>query len=139
MILLLQTSTPAIRIGIADGDTIVARDEYPGDRQLAATLADRIRALLQTTSTQRQVLEKIVVHAGPGGFTSLRVGVTTANTLAYALAIPVIGVTGDVRDLETLLEKSKTVEPAKSGIAVPVYSKPPDIGPIPHTQGSLSP
>lgn len=132
MILLLHTSTPTIRIGVADDDHVVARDEFPADRQLAEKLAERIRALLQATSYNLQALKSIVVHAGPGGFTSLRVGVTTANTLAYALAIPVIGVTGDVRDLETLLEKSKTVEPAKSGIAVPVYSKPPDIGPVPH-------
>ncbi len=130
--LLLHTSTPTARIGLADGGRLVARDEFPATREFASVLADRIRQFLQATSYQLQATDRVVVHAGPGGFTSLRIGVTTANALAYALGIPVVGVTGDIPDLETLLKKSNTAEPAKSSIVVPLYSKPPDIGPVPH-------
>lgn len=132
MTLLLHTSSPTIRIGIADGDTMIARDEFPDDRQLAETLAERIRVFLQATRCQLHALRKIAVHSGPGGFTSLRIGVTTANALAYALGIPVVGITGDVKDLDDLLATSKIVEPAASGIAVPTYARPSDIGPMPY-------
>ncbi|PIT89817.1 hypothetical protein COU23_01880 [Candidatus Kuenenbacteria bacterium CG10_big_fil_rev_8_21_14_0_10_36_11] len=38
-----------------------------------------------------QILGIIVVQ-GPGGFTSLRIGIATANALAWALQIPIVGV-----------------------------------------------
>lgn len=131
MTLLLHTSTPTIRIGIAETDTVVARDEFPSDRELAESLAERIRRLVHATTYTLPTVRQIVVHAGPGGFTSLRIGVTTANVLAYALDVPVVGVFGDIKDLDELLEKSNTAEPTASGIVVPIYSKPPNIGPIP--------
>ncbi len=118
-------------MGVADGTKIVARDAFPSDRQSAETLAERICVFLYATHCQLQDLQKIVVHAGPGGFASLRIGVTTANALAYALGIPVVGITGDVKDLDDLLAQSKTTEPAASGVAVPAYAKPPHIGPLP--------
>lgn len=132
MTLLIHSSSPTVRIGLAHGGRIVARDEFPATRDLASTLADRIRQFLQAASYPLQTLQEVVVHAGPGGFTSLRIGVTTANALAYALGIPVVGVQGDVADLDDLLARSKTAAPVTAGVVIPVYSKPPDIGPVPH-------
>lgn len=144
--LLLHTSALTAHLGLADGDRLIAQDEFPIDRQLAETFADRITKLAQRASvpaSQRasdahaptlarwHAIRRIVVHAGPGGFTALRIGVTTANALAYALGIPVVGITGAVKDLYELLATSQTAAPAASGIAVPEYDKPPDIGPIP--------
>jgi len=37
-------------------------------------------------------LKGIITVVGPGGFTSLRIGIATANTLAWALQIPIVGV-----------------------------------------------
>lgn len=132
MTLLLHTSTPTIRVGIADDDHVIARDEFPSDRQLASTLADRIKQLLHASRCTPHAVQRVAVHSGPGGFTSLRIGVTTANALAYALGIPIISVTGDVKDLEDLLQKSTTATPALFGPVTPTYAKEPDIGPIPH-------
>ncbi len=131
MTLLLHTSTPTAQIGLADGGRIVARDEFPIDTAFASVLAEKIRGLLQAKSYQLKAIERLAVHGGPGGFTSLRIGVTTANALAYALGIPVVGVTGAITDLDDLLEKSNTATPAAQNMVVPVYAKPPDIGPVP--------
>lgn len=131
MTLLLHTSTPTVRVGLADGGRVVADEKFPASRDLASTLADRIREFLHAQCYTLKDLEKIVVHSGPGGFTSLRIGVTTANALAYALRIPVIGVTGDIPNPQALFEASKTVQPAAAGTVVPTYSVPPDIGPVP--------
>lgn len=131
MTLLLHTSSPTIRIGLADGERVVAREEFPAARDLAAMLADRIREFLETHRLKLEALKTIAVHQGPEGFTTLRIGVTTANAIAYALGIPVVGVAGIVPDLETLLEKSQITAPTPSGTVVPMYSKPPDIGSVP--------
>lgn len=131
MILLIHTSTPTARIGLAESRKIVARDEFPIDTTFASVLADRIRQFLAASTQHLAALKRIIVHAGPGGFTSLRVGVTTANALGYALGIPVIGVTGPANNLDDLLAQSAHAAPAAHNLVVPVYSKPPNIGPIP--------
>lgn len=47
--------------------------------------------LLQTTNYNLQNLKGIEVETGPGSFTGLRVGVSVANSLGFALGIPVNG------------------------------------------------
>lgn len=37
-------------------------------------------------------LKGIIVASGPGGFTSLRIGLATANALAFSLQIPIVGI-----------------------------------------------
>lgn len=130
MTLLIHTSSPTVHVGLADGDQIVARDEFPVTRALASSLAERIRAFLQATSHQLPALREVVVHAGPGGFTSLRIGVTTANTLAYALKLPIVGVTGPVASLDELLRRAGTAEHAAGNLVLPVYDREPHIGPV---------
>jgi tRNA threonylcarbamoyladenosine biosynthesis protein TsaB len=112
MTLLLLFSVSHVHIGLADGGRVVGRDEFPATRELASSLADRIRDFLEAKSYQLKAVEKIIVHAGPGGFTTLRIGVTTANTLAYALRLPIIGVTGPVASLDELLRRVGTAAPA---------------------------
>ncbi|HND53593.1 MAG TPA: tRNA (adenosine(37)-N6)-threonylcarbamoyltransferase complex dimerization subunit type 1 TsaB, partial [Pirellulaceae bacterium] len=58
----------------------------------ARGLAPAIRQLLEQVGWRPADLQLIAVTRGPGSFTGLRVGVTTAKTMAYALKIDVIGV-----------------------------------------------
>jgi tRNA threonylcarbamoyladenosine biosynthesis protein TsaB len=37
----------------------------------------------------------IIIFRGPGSFTGLRIGISTANALAYANNIPIVGATGE--------------------------------------------
>ncbi|HLD11627.1 MAG TPA: tRNA (adenosine(37)-N6)-threonylcarbamoyltransferase complex dimerization subunit type 1 TsaB [Patescibacteria group bacterium] len=47
--------------------------------------------VLQKTKTTLSDISEIYVHTGPGSFTGLRIGCAVANTLGYALDIPVNG------------------------------------------------
>lgn len=129
MTLLLHTSTSTASLGLADGERIIAREAFPIGRDLAATLADRVKKFLETEGYTLGAIEKIVIHTGPGSFTSLRLGVTVANALAHALTIPVVGVSGPLTTLEELLERSRKEAPP-GNIAVPVYERGPALGPI---------
>lgn len=129
MTLLLHTSTAIAHLGLADGDQIVVRDSFSISRGFSETLADRIRQFLEAHGSKLAAVAKIVVHAGPGGFTSLRIGVTTANALTYALGIPVIGVGGEVAGLDELLQRSRELPPARGHTVIPVYGREPQIGP----------
>ncbi|MCE7790816.1 tRNA (adenosine(37)-N6)-threonylcarbamoyltransferase complex dimerization subunit type 1 TsaB [Salipaludibacillus sp. CUR1] len=55
-------------------------------------LMPAIRTLFSETDMKPGDLDRIVVSEGPGSYTGVRIGVTTAKTMAWALNIPVIGV-----------------------------------------------
>lgn len=48
-----------------------------------------IKKMLDTSKLDASFLKKIEVETGPGSFTGLRVGVSVANALGFALNIPV--------------------------------------------------
>ena len=78
-----------------------------------------------------KALKGIVVVKGPGGFTVLRVGATTANILGWRLGIPIWGFAG--RDggqsvLKEISENFQTIikkKPLK--IVIPEYGREPNI------------
>lgn len=71
--------------------TLFAQTELPG-KSYSAQLMPVIRALLATRAIDIATLGAIVVVNGPGSFTGIRVGVSTAKGLAQALYIPIIAV-----------------------------------------------
>lgn len=56
--------------------------------QIILTLIDR---LLRECALELSDITALAVHTGPGSFTGLRVGIAVANTLSYALGIPING------------------------------------------------
>jgi tRNA threonylcarbamoyladenosine biosynthesis protein TsaB len=50
---------------------------------------------MSQSKINQEQLSAIIVYKGPGSFTGLRIGVSVANTYAYALNIPIVGCSGD--------------------------------------------
>jgi len=74
-------------------DTILlAERTYLARRTICSSLAGEIRGLLAVAGVVPQDLNAVACSQGPGSFTSLRVGVATANALAQALKVPLVGV-----------------------------------------------
>jgi tRNA threonylcarbamoyladenosine biosynthesis protein TsaB len=78
----------------------------PLERQKAQVVLPMIDALLQEHSLSLHDITAIEVQPGPGSFTGVRVGVSVANTLAFALGIPVNGM--------DVLQQDRVVEPVYS-------------------------
>jgi tRNA threonylcarbamoyladenosine biosynthesis protein TsaB len=55
-------------------------------------LLGRLEEALAEIGAGRRDLTSVVVGTGPGSFTGLRIGLATAKTIAYALGIPIVGV-----------------------------------------------
>ncbi|TIM96053.1 MAG: tRNA (adenosine(37)-N6)-threonylcarbamoyltransferase complex dimerization subunit type 1 TsaB [Mesorhizobium sp.] len=77
--------------------------------QLMAVIAEALEA----SATDYAGLGAIAVSVGPGSFTGLRVGVSTARGLALALKIPAIGVT----TLEALAAEAAAAFPGRAVLA----------------------
>lgn len=93
MILSLDCSTLTLSLALlrADGAVVEHREVGPPHRQ-SEILPGEIQALLQSNQLTLKDLTGLVVGLGPGSFTGLRIGLATAKGLAYALKIPLVGV-----------------------------------------------
>ena len=92
IILTIRTDNPEAEIGLYDGHTQLAYETWSAHRQLGVTIHTKIKRLLDGQGKTWQSLEGIVVFAGPGSFTGLRIGIAVANGLAQGLSVPVAGV-----------------------------------------------
>lgn len=85
-----------------------------------------IDKVLQKAGIALEDLKKIAVVAGPGSFTSVRIGIAVANALALSLKIPVVSFRTDefknIKDLISQAEKKKGAEQAR-----PFYGAEPHI------------
>ncbi len=95
MILALRTDKPEAELYLYDEDRLADSFKWQAHRKLSDTLLTQIERLLQKNQLTLQSLSGIVVYSGPGSFTGLRIGITTANALAYSLNIPCTGASGD--------------------------------------------
>ena len=67
-------------------------DELSTDERTARALAPALRRLLNSADWSADSVGVVAVAIGPGSFTGLRIGVTTAKTFAYAVGAEVVGV-----------------------------------------------
>ncbi|QGF22694.1 tRNA (adenosine(37)-N6)-threonylcarbamoyltransferase complex dimerization subunit type 1 TsaB [Raineyella fluvialis] len=91
LVLAIDTSTDMC-VGVASGDTVLATRRDDDRRAHVEHLAARIREVLAEAGASLGDLTDIVVGLGPGPFTGLRVGIATAETLAWAGNVRLHGV-----------------------------------------------
>lgn len=87
MKLFIDTSDNTKTIVSLNGDRLIRPTGVEKSQQVL-TLIDQI--LKKNKKTLKDITE-IEVNLGPGSFTGLKVGISVANTLAWALKIPVNG------------------------------------------------
>lgn len=92
-ILALETSGVGGSVATLDTDTSVSVYEPlpPGSRSAQALAPAMHRALVAAAWLPRDV-EVVAITVGPGSFTGLRIGVTTAKTLAFTVGADVVAV-----------------------------------------------
>ncbi len=92
--LTLAIDTATAQVGVAFGrdGRVLGEVRIDGGRRHAEELAPAIRYLSGETGVALDQLAFVSVGIGPGLYTGLRVGVTTARTLAQVLEIPIVGI-----------------------------------------------
>lgn len=100
--LALETSHFAGSVALLRSGELIRAQRLDPARRSAQTLAPAIAGLLDECRVVPREIGLVAVTIGPGSFTGLRVGVTTAKTLAYAIGCDVIGLdTLDVAAAQT--------------------------------------
>ncbi len=79
-------------IAVLSGDQVLRYQNLNANQRTAATLAPAIAATLQWARESERFPDFIAIASGPGSFTGLRIGVTTAKTLGYSLGLPIVAV-----------------------------------------------
>jgi len=92
LILNLETSTQICSVSLSENGTIIGLKEDSEGRNHARLLTVFIEDLLLEKGFSPEDLDAIAVSKGPGSYTGLRIGVSTAKGMAYALSIPLISV-----------------------------------------------
>ncbi|MBI4302210.1 MAG: tRNA (adenosine(37)-N6)-threonylcarbamoyltransferase complex dimerization subunit type 1 TsaB [Chloroflexi bacterium] len=92
MELAIDTATEMASIALCHEDEVRAELTWAAGQSHTAQLVPNILHLLNLAQTTIEQLEGIIVANGPGSFTGLRVGMSTAKGLALALDIPVVGI-----------------------------------------------
>lgn len=92
LVLGIETSTAVSSVTIASEQGIIASALLSRGKGHAEFLVPAIRFITEEAEISLRSLAGIAVGLGPGLFTGMRVGVTTAKTMAQALAIPIVGI-----------------------------------------------
>ena len=116
-ILYLDTSELTAHLAVYVDEIKKSEERWEAGRELSATLSKKFNGILKNSNLKTSDLTSICVFVGPGSFTGLRIGLSFANGLAYALSIPIYET--KVKDLIDLSEPRE--------IAVPFYGAEPKI------------
>jgi tRNA threonylcarbamoyladenosine biosynthesis protein TsaB len=92
LVLAIDTATAQVSVAFGDQGAVLGEVRLAGGRRHAEQLAPAIDYLRRELGVELGHLAAIAVGTGPGLFTGLRVGVTTAKVMAQALRIPVVGI-----------------------------------------------
>ena len=92
VLLSLETSTDVCSVAIhGDGKLLAIAEVHMGQAH-AVKLAPLIKEVMAMGGVTMKELSGVAVSAGPGSYTGLRIGTSTAKGLCYALAIPLYSI-----------------------------------------------
>lgn len=93
LILNIETATTNCSVSLSkDGETFALLEDNDKNYSHAERLHTYIEQILQSNDLEANDLDAIAVSKGPGSYTGLRIGVSSAKGLSYALNIPLISV-----------------------------------------------
>lgn len=91
-ILCIETSTEVCSVALIKHDHSVAETQLPEGNKHSAGLAQLIKELLSEQKIKIKELNAVAISDGPGSYTGLRVGCSTAKGICFAYDLPLIAI-----------------------------------------------
>ncbi|AEG59024.1 tRNA (adenosine(37)-N6)-threonylcarbamoyltransferase complex dimerization subunit type 1 TsaB [Desulforamulus ruminis] len=88
----IEAATPVAGVAVVEKGRIMAERLVNNRRTHSVNLLPMIKAVIEESGITPAQINGIAVSSGPGSFTGLRIGMTTAKTLALVWQVPIIGV-----------------------------------------------
>jgi tRNA threonylcarbamoyladenosine biosynthesis protein TsaB len=92
MTLLLDSSFRGLAVGIAQGEHIVDFIEYDAWQRQSELLVPEMEKLLERNHLSKNDIADVMVSTGPGSYTGVRIALTIAKVVAFALDVPLYSV-----------------------------------------------
>lgn len=105
-ILQIETATQVCSVALAKDGKTIAIKELMASNIHAGSVTLFIQEVMAQAGFDFGQLDAVAVSKGPGSYTGLRIGVSTAKGLCYGLNIPLIGIS----TLEMMAEGYRTIE-----------------------------
>jgi len=91
LILAIETATTNCSVALFNGNKIIALKEQNSDGYThAEQLTLFIEEVVKSAKVNLQDIQAVALSKGPGSYTGLRIGTSTAKGLCYALDIPLL-------------------------------------------------
>jgi len=110
LILQIETSTISCSVALAENGATIACKEASERNIHASSITLFIEEVMKTAGKELSALDAVAVSKGPGSYTGLRIGVSTAKGLCYALDVPLIAV-----DTLKVMASNKSINPGNTG------------------------
>ena len=104
-ILYIETATDVCSVALSKGSEIIGLKEEAGGNNHAKHLLPFVDEVLKQAGIVMKDINGVAVSIGPGSYTGLRIGVSTAKGIAYTAGIPVMAIS----TLESIAQGAKTL------------------------------
>ena len=121
-ILLIETSTAVLSVALSENGTVVASRECHEPRLQASLTAPLVKEVLDSKGLAVRDCDAICVGKGPGSYTGLRVGVSTAKGLAFGAGLPLIAIGSLDILVQAAIDGNHTVIPMIDARRMEVYT-----------------
>jgi tRNA threonylcarbamoyladenosine biosynthesis protein TsaB len=91
-VLALETTDPTGSVAALDSNNLLLELDLSRSQRSAQSLLPAVKNLLAAAGWRPADVQLVAVSIGPGSFTGLRVGVTTAKVFAYAVGADVLAI-----------------------------------------------
>lgn len=93
LVLGMDSATSACSAAVVNDGDVLAREFREMIRGHAEALVPMIERVLETAGCTVSGLDLIAATVGPGAYTGVRIGLSTAQTMSLAATVPLVGVT----------------------------------------------
>ena len=125
-VLYIDTSSDYLYSGIVLDDKLISEVKEKYEKDLSKEALPRIIELFDKANITPKDIDKIIVVNGPGSFTGIRIGITIAKTIAWALNInitPISGLTAMAISCNTNTYKMPLIDARRGYVYGAIYDK----------------
>ena len=125
-VLYIDTSSDYLYSGIVVDDKLVSSIKKKYEKDLSKEALPKMIELFDEANITPKDLDKIIVVNGPGSFTGIRIGITIAKTIAWALNInitPISGLTAMAISSNTNTYKMPLIDARRGYVYGAIYDK----------------